>query len=48
MFETLVILLPIFLPIKSLAVSAVYWIALFEAVLNAPVVETDAWSATDT
>ena len=42
MFETLVILLPIFLPVKFLAVSAVYGIALLEAVLNEPVVETDA------
>ena len=38
-FETLVILSAILLPIKSPVASAVFWIALFEAVFIASVVE---------
>ena len=43
-FETFVILLAILLPIKSLVAYAVFWIALFEAVLNALVADCSAWS----
>ena len=38
-FETLVILSTTLLPIKSLVVSAVFWIALFEACFIASVVD---------
>ena len=38
-FETLVILLAILLPIKSPVASAAFWIALFEAVFIASVVD---------
>ena len=38
-FETLVILSAILLPIKSPVASAVFWIALFEAVFIASVVD---------
>ena len=38
-FETLVILSAISLPIKSSVVSAIFWIALFEAVFIASVVD---------
>ena len=38
-FETLVILSAILLPIKSPASSAVFWIALFDAVFIASVVD---------
>ena len=43
-FEILVILSAILLPIKSPVVSAVFWIALFEAVLNASGADCLAWS----
>ena len=38
-FETLVILSAILLPIKSPVASAVFWIALFDAVFMEPVVD---------
>ena len=43
-FETLVILSAILFPIKSPVASAVFWIAVFEAVLSASVAACLAWS----
>ena len=43
-FETFVNLSAILLPIKSPVASAVFWIALFEAVLSASVADCLAWS----
>ena len=43
-FEAFVILLAILLPIKSPSASAIFWIALFEAVLGASVADCLAWS----
>ena len=43
-FETLVILSAILLPIKSVVASAVFWIALFEVVLSAFVADYLIWA----
>ena len=43
-FENLVILSAILFTIKSLVVSAVFWIALFEALLSASQADFLAWS----
>ena len=43
-FQTFVILAVILLPIKSPVSSAAFWIAVFEAVLNASVADCSAWS----
>ena len=43
-FENFVILWAIFLPLKSPVASGIFWIALFEAVLNASVADSLAWS----
>ena len=43
-FETFVILSEFLLPIKSPVTSGVFWLALFEAVLNESVADCLAWS----